>query len=262
MPPTASNWSDVQSLWSADHNFWMTGPCAPFDFNFPPIDRVIAEMRTDDMTRITAGTKSNRRVSDDIKDRFNALPIDQAVQSPFALAHFELSRFDAPGKFLHGFEQKVLTPWRSALRDAGFTYERCYPIVFMSGIDCATNYHCDQSHVIAWQIHGSKEFNSLADPTRWVTIDQCIHGLADQLTRPPDLTPDDIITHEMHPGDVLWNALLTPHWVDAADQPAMSVNFSHGGLRLNGQLAPREQALVDYRAAHPDQAPSPVTSHY
>ena len=163
MPPNANNWNQLQSLWSADHNFFMTGPCAPFDFNFPPVDRVIAEMRTDDMTRITAGTKSNRRVSDDIKDRFNALPIDDAVQSPFALAHFELSRFDAPGRFLHGFKQKVLTPWRSALRDAGFTYERCYPIVFMSGIDCATNYHCDTEKDRCWSTPGSTRYNERFD---------------------------------------------------------------------------------------------------
>ena len=61
----------------------------------------------------------------------------------------------------------------------------------------------------------------------------------------------------MKPGDTLWNALLTPHWVDAGDEAAMSVNLSHGGLRRNGRLCPFEAELEEYRQADSEKAPKP-----
>ena len=68
--------------------------------------------------------------------------------------------------------------------------------------------------------------------------------------RPVDLTDDDTLCYDMPPGTVLWNAQLTPHWVSsAAERVAMSVNLSHGGLRLNGELYPFEQELFDYSSA-------------
>lgn len=259
---SAGDWGQVKALWAGDRNFLMTGACVPFEFEFPSIDRVVDEMRRDEQTRILSGTRADRRVSEDISERFRAMRIDEAIVSPFSIAHFELSRFSSPGKFLNGFEKRVLDPWRDALRAAGFTWDRCYPIVFISGIHCATNYHCDQSHVIAWQIHGTKQFCGLMDPDRWATREQCMRGLDDELLRPAELTTDDVLSYEMHPGDVLWNALLTPHWVDAGNEVAMSVNLSHGGLRLNGQLSAREQALEVFRAANPDDAPPLVKSRY
>ena len=70
---------------------------------------------------------------------------------------------------------------------------------------------------------------------------------------PAELKPEDALCYTMKEGDVLWNAFLTPHWVEASDAVAMSFNISHGGLRLDGQLCPHEQEVEDYRRTHPDR---------
>ena len=171
------------------------------------------------------------------------------MHGPFALAHFHLSVFDAPGRILHGFEEHVLAPWQRALRDKGFTWDRCYPIVFISGIECATNYRMDFSHVLAWQVYGIKRFWGLKDPDRWAPRDVRLTYRAGAVEKPADIVDDDPLCYDMGPGDVLWNALLTPHWVEAGTDVAMSINLSHGGLRLNGKLCPHEQELADYRRA-------------
>ena len=64
----------------------------------------------------------------------------------------------------------------------------------------------------------------------------------------PQITDEETLVYEMHPGDVLWNVLLTPHWVEAADHVTYSINLSHGGLRLNNQLCRNEQELEDWKA--------------
>jgi hypothetical protein len=58
----------------------------------------------------------------------------------------------------------------------------------------------------------------------------------------------------MHPGDVLWNVLLTPHWVEAGEEVALSVNISHGGVRLHGKLFRHEQELEDHRRQQAEKA--------
>ena len=66
-----------------------------------------------------------------------------------------------------------------------------------------------------------------------------------RLEMPSTITEADSLCHVMKPGDVLWNAFLTPHWIEASsDTAAMSVNISHGGLRFDGR--PHEQELEDF----------------
>lgn len=79
---------------------------------------------------------------------------------------------------------------------------------------------------------------------------------------PEGITLDDALCYQMSPGAVLWNCLLTPHWVEAASEPAMSINISHGGLRLNGKLSPYEQELMDWSEMHPDRAPQLPAGQY
>lgn len=261
-PFTVSTWTEFRQRWAGLHNFRMAGECAPFHFKLPALDRVIAELRDDELVRITTGARGNQLALEDVADEFRAQPIEAAMAGPFALAHFKLSRFDAPGKFLHGFETKVLDPWRTALRAAGFTFERCYPIIFISGKNCATNYHMDLSHVVAWQIHGTKRFCGLQDPQRWAPHALRMKAKGPQVSKPAALTETDTLCYDMPPGSVVWNAMLTPHWVEAGDEVAMSINFSHGGLRYQGQLCPHEQELVDYQAAHPESAKLNPTGSY
>jgi hypothetical protein len=258
---TVTTWNEFRDVWDGVHNFLMRDECVPFTFSMPPIERVVEELRHDEDARIGSGTKGPALLLDDTAEKFRRLPLEQALKVPFTLAHFSLSRFDAPGRFLHGFKDQVLDPWQRALRGAGFTFERCYPIIFISGINCASNYHMDFSHVVAWQIYGSKHFCGLKAPGRWAPWRARVNYQAGALERPAELTEDDILDYDMKPGDVLWNALLTPHWVDAGDEIAMSVNLSHGGIRLDGRLCPFEQELEDFRAAHPG-APARVQGNY
>jgi hypothetical protein len=261
-PFTVQTWHEFQQHWAGVHNFRMAGECAPFDFKIPDLDRVIEELRTDDLTRITTGSRGSQLTLDDFSAEFRSKPLDKAMAGPFALAHFKLSRFDAPGKFLHGFGARVLTPWQAALHDAGFTFDRCYPIIFISGKNCATNYHLDLSHVVACQIYGTKRFCGLQDPQRWAPHEIRMDGKSSAVSKPGALTDADTLCYEMSPGSVVWNAMLTPHWVEAGDEVAMSINFSHGGLRFQGQLCPHEQELRDYQAANPDAAqPSPTGAY-
>jgi len=262
MKRTINTWNELGKAWNGVHNFLMAGECVPFNFDFPSIDRVVDEMRKNEKASIGPGIKGRALNLDSIADDFRKLPIDKAMISPFSLAHYNLSQFDAPGKFLHGFEARVLKPWQDALTAAGFTWTRCYPIIFISGIDCATNYHMDFSHVVAWQIHGTKRFCGLKDPNRWTPRDVRVTYQPGNFAMPEALTPEDVLCYDMKPGDVLWNCLLTPHWVEASSQVAMSVNLSHGGLRWNGRLSPFEQELEEYRQANPDKAPKPVTNRY
>lgn len=259
---TVSTWSEFCDVWDGVHNFMMAGECAPFSFEMPPLARVLEEMRRDDEVNIGSGSKGSALTLDNIADKFRALPVEQALESPFSMSHFHLSRFDTSGGFLHGFKEKVLLPWQQALAAAGFSWERCYPIIFMSGPCCATNYHMDFSHVAAWQVYGSKTFHGLKQPGRWAPWRTRMTYSPQSFARPQTLTEEDALVYEMTPGDMLWNALLTPHWVEASDTAAMSINISHGGLRLHGRLCPFEMELEEYRAANPGNAPGKFRGKY
>lgn len=244
---TVSTWEDVCKYWNGPHNFLMTGACVPFSFDMPPIEQVIDEIRRDPDARILPGTKGDRLNLTDVAEDFRKVPIADTLHMQFQLSHFKLQNFYGPGQLFHGFEEQVMEPWEKALAAAGFTWTRCYPIIFISGPGSATNYHMDRSHVIAWQRHGIKRFIGLKDPGRWAPFEERILP-GGAMKRPPGLTDDDALPYEMHPGDVLWNVLLTPHWVEATDHVAYSLNLSHGGLRRNNQLCRNEQELEDWQA--------------
>ncbi|MBI2194903.1 MAG: hypothetical protein HYU36_23230 [Planctomycetes bacterium] len=262
MNTTVATWGEFQERWSGVHNFLMTAECVPFGLDLPPLDRVIDELRRDPEVSVHSGVKGPKLHRDNLTEEFRKLPIDRALKASFTLGHFRLGRFDAPGRFLHGFERRVLDPWRDALTAQGFTFERCYPIIFISGAGCATNYHMDFSHVLAWQRCGVKRFYGLKDPDRWAPHEARMAYDPARFERPANLTPEDALCTEMRPGDVLWNVILTPHWVEASDEVAMSINLSHGGLRLHGRLCPFEQELEDFRQSHPDRAPQKVKGEY
>lgn len=263
MHATAKDWTDLTARWAGPRNFRLAPSLIDFDFAFPPIEQVIDEMRRDDDASIKSGLKASRlELAAQPAAQFRQLPIEQLMERPFALAHFNLARFDAAGKFLHGFGARVLQPWEDALRAQGFAWERCYPIVFISGRGSATNYHMDFSHVLAWQIYGTKLFCGLVDPDHWADSAVRLNYQPGELARPVDVREEDSLCYDMRPGDKLWNVLLTPHWVEAGDAPAMSINISHGGLRLKGQLSPNEAELEAFRAANPQQAPARIEQRY
>jgi hypothetical protein len=259
----AKTWDTFRRSWAGPRNFLLADQCVPFAFKMPPLDRVIAELSADEEAKIGPGHAGRRLSREDYRDEFRAMPLEKAIEQPFTLAHYHISKFDAPGRFLHGFGEQVMNRWKQAFTAAGFTFERCYPIIFISGRRCATNYHMDFSHVLAWQIYGTKHFCGLLDPDRWAPRELRLNNKDGAIAKPEELTDADALCYTMRPGDVLWNVLLTPHWVNAGDDEiAMSVNISHGGVRLHGNLSPNEQELEDYRAQHPDTAPPKVKGAY
>jgi hypothetical protein len=252
---TVTDWTHFKSSWNGAHNFLMEGDCVPFEFELPPLSDIVDAVRNHPEANIGTGVKGTSLDMSSIARQFRQLPIEEAMRSRFSIAHYHLSVFDAPGQFLHGFKERVLEPWQNALTAQGFSFTRCYPIIFISGADCATNYHMDFSHVVAWQTHGTKRFCGLHDPGRWAPYDARVTYGSQPFEKPASIGNDDELCYEMSPGTVLWNCLLTPHWVEAADEPAMSINISHGGLRLNGKLSPCEQELMEWSEANPDRAP-------
>jgi hypothetical protein len=244
---------DFVARWDAPHNFLMRGDWLSLRFEFPPLAEVVARLRGDAEASIGRGRPGRELERQPFPD-FATLPIEEALATPFSLSHFKLSRFYGAGDILDGFEDAVMAPWRQFLADHGFTCHRCYPIIFITGAGCATNSHVDKSHVLAWQIYGSKDFCSLREPGSWFPLDTlATAGVPSPVSRPAELGDADTVSHPMPPGTLLWNALLTPHWVGAGDSPAMSVNISHGGLRHRGRLCPTGAALQAWYRQHPDQ---------
>ncbi|PCJ59767.1 MAG: hypothetical protein COA79_10200 [Planctomycetota bacterium] len=248
MHKNLTQWEDFKRAWDGSVNFLMSGECIPFNFDFPPIDKIVSEMRYDEFSRICIGSKGEKLDIEDISNAFQRLNIEEALSSSFCLAHFELSSFDKPGGFLEGFHESVVSIWTEALLSQGFTFDRCYPIVFISGPNCSTNYHMDFSHVLAWQIYGTKKFSGLKDVDQWVSKESRVTYDKEHFIRPKTLNENDALTYEMKPNSFLWNTFLTPHWVEASDKAAMSINLSHGGLRLNGKLCPFEDEYKNYCA--------------
>lgn len=243
MKHTVNTWSEFREKWDGVINFLMGGECVPFSFEMPPIERVVDEVRRDADARIWRGAKGEELDRVDIAEQFRRLPIEQAVHSSFQMSHFKLESFYGTGQLLHGFEEQVMEPWRQALSEAGFTWTRCYPILFVSGPHAATNYHMDMSHVLAWQVHGTKVFSGLKDPVRWAPLEARINS-SSGTRRPDGIVEADVLAYTMTPGTVLWNCFLTPHWVEASDSIAYSINISHRGLALNGQLCRHEEELL------------------
>ena len=263
MHSTVNDWCSFSKRWLGPRNFRLADEMVGLSFAFPPIEQVIDELRHDDEASVKSGLKgATLDMAARSAEEFRKIPMEKGMDQPFALAHFNLGRFDAPGRFLYGFGETVLRPWEDMLHVAGFTWDRCYPIVFISGKGSATNYHMDLSHVLAWQIYGTKRFCGLVDPDRWADKAARLAYKPGALFKPVDLREEDSLCYDMRPGEMLWNVLLTPHWVEAGDEPAMSLNISHGGLRYKGALSLNEVELLALQTSDPDTAPGPLDRRY
>ena len=246
--------AEFQRYWGAHLNFRLGGECIPFDYAFPPLESLVEALRSDPEARILRGKKGDRADEKDISEEFRALPLEKAVAGPFQMSHFNLSNFDGQGEILWGLREQVMTPWKSFLREAGFSWRRCFPILFVSGPDSATNYHMDLSQVLAWQVYGIKTFNGFKNPSKWAPLQDSVReDFRERMSRPREIEPEEILSFVMEPGQFLWNQLLTPHWVDAGNQVAVSLNISHGGLRYRGNLCAAEQALEEWWLSHPNE---------
>lgn len=247
MQQTLTTWGQFRQHWGGVHNFLMAGDIAPFKFELPPLPELVDILRQDPAVRVLSGVKSAAFDMTNITEEFRKIPIADALQRPFNLAHFKLGNFSVKGQVFEKLEESWVEPWRRSLTAHGFTWTELFPIVFVAGRGCATNYHMDASHVLAWQRCGIKYFNSLREPDRWTTRAERATCVLEGSVRPVAIGPEDIVTHVMPAGTVLWNTIATPHWVDASAEVAATLSLVHRGLRMDGQLCPHEVEMEEYR---------------
>jgi hypothetical protein len=242
--------------WNGQRNFLIHPELFEFNKEFPPAEEVVDILRKDKNARVTIPGDLKDDEKEQLAQEFRDLPIEKVIDRPFNLAHFHLQNFYGPGQFLNDFQEKVMVPWRTFLSSAGFTWQRCYPIIFISGRNCSSSYHMDTSHVVAWQISGVKTFNGYKNPRDYASLDDAVNNrdALRSVNGPPDHNPDDVLSYRMEKGDLLWNQLLTPHWVPAGDEVAVSVNISHGGISQGGDFSPNETALRKRWEDHPKEA--------
>lgn len=169
----ARAWADVATHFQTEQNFVLEGRCSPAGaaatapapgFHFPPAAAIVDALRHDPDTRITTGIpKSTLDVGADadtqaFAEELRTAPLEEVLSTRFALAHFKLENFDVPGGFLEGLRERLVVPWAAALEAAGFSFHRCYPILFITNSvvtseeevrRAETSYHMDQSHVVA-----------------------------------------------------------------------------------------------------------------
>ena len=236
--------------WDAGSNFKIPG--MKIAYAFPDIPTILAALVADDLTKATEGNVTEHRRVGSALELFRDLPLTDLMARTFQCSHYQLDRFDVAGGILEGFHEAVLRPWQAWLREHGYTWERCYPIIRVSGRNSVTGYHVDVSNVLFWQVYGRKKFWELAKPAQWTPASSVVTVAARQgLTMPTDLPLEERTCHQMEPGEFLWNALLTPHWVETFDELSFGVNISHGRLRHEGRLCANEDVLVRHWAIDP-----------
>ncbi len=248
---------DFHRYWNGPKNFVFDPNFFQFDMDLPSAEDIVDILRKDSDARVQfLSDELSESEKDVLSEKFKTSPLEEAIEMPFSLAHFYLKNFYGPGKFLEHFQDRVMIPWRMFLSQMGFTWQRCYPIFFISGRGCSSSFHVDVSHVLAWQVHGVKNFNGFKEPEKYAALDTCVNDRKTIMRiTPPEVDPTDVLSYRMTPGDLLWNQLLTPHWVTAGDdEVAVSMNISHGGVSLHGNFCPHEQALRKRWENHPEEA--------
>lgn len=255
-PVTARTQDDFLVLWNQTRNFLLGPELIEFKMDLPSAEEIVDILRQHPDTKLNAHKLEDEAAQADLIEKLRSAPLEQVVDLPFNISMFELHNFYGTGQFLQEFQQRVMIPWRTFLSRAGLTWQRCYPIIFISGKGCSSQFHADNSHVAAWQIHGTKAFHGFQDPDRYGSAQDIVDRREDYRSkRPPQHDPADLLSYIMTPGDLLWNQLLTPHWVDAGtDDIAVSVNISHGGIQHQGQFCPNEQILRQRWEEHPSEA--------
>ena len=252
---TAKTIPEFLDHWSDTRNFLLGPELISFDLDLPPTEEIVDILRKDTDSRVQFLGVEDEAEKEGLVQKFKTRPLEAVIDQPFSLANFHLQNFYGAGAFLQGFQRHVMVPWRTFLSSTGLTWQRCYPIIFISGKGCSSTYHVDVSHVVAWQVHGQKVFNGFKDPSEYGPIQHVVDNRQEYLVpSPPEVDPDDVLTYRMEPGDILWNQLLTPHWVTAGNEIAVSVNISHGGISHQGEFCPNEQVLRKRWDEHPKEA--------
>lgn len=200
-----------------------------FPFEVPPCDlrQVIAQSRDATQARIASGRRGDRinQTLEKTAEDFCMLLLEDAIKAPVHISLFELGAMREEGGALHGVVQEVYLPLARLWREAGLAWQKVYPILFLSGPGCSTNYHWDPSSVLVVQLGGRKRFHSLKDPGKWCPDELVDKGL-DAMVKPAALPDDEVYSFELGPGDAVWSPCRAPHWVDAYDETAYTLSIA------------------------------------
>lgn len=240
-----TSWNAFEAQWGGLHNRLMDGELLhdfPISLELPCLEDIIDMVRADDRAVLRSGVKSPDFDLTDISEEFRAIPISVAMRSRFILAHFQLhEQFGGPGQIFEGLEEQWVEPWRRNLKAHGFTFDRVFSILFAAGPHSATNYHMDYTQQLAWQLHGVKHWGGLLEPDRWTTLDQRTNVKLEGMSKPPGIADSDVYTIVQRPGEVLWNPMTIPHWVETFEEPALTLTLVHSELRHDGELCSHAQ---------------------
>src|SRR5579872_6631296 len=197
------------------------GEVFPFCCPEPSLRDVIAQARAEPQARICTGRRGETLAESlaDYADGFRALPLEEAMAGPVHLSLFDLGRLRLPGGALYDAVEQVYLPLTQLWAAQGLYWKRVYPILFLSGPGCSTNYHWDPSSVLFVQMSGRKRFQALRDPRRWLPLEKS-ELKQTEMRRPGDLREEDIRAFDVGPGEAVWSPCLAPHWVDASASSA------------------------------------------
>jgi len=258
MHKTVSTTAGFLCNWDSRINFLMADECVPFLFEFPSTECIVERLVAEKKTTGIPGRRRAARYRENVMRDFRGMSFDELMKTSFQFRYPDVTLLDRPGDIFQGFTEQVLNPWKQYLLDNGFEWDRCYALARVSGPNTCTGYHMDRSNVLFWNVRGRKIFHGFCDPDRWVPLEQSTENRKAQ-TMPEDMSEEDVLSYEVGDNALLWNHLMTPHWVDAPEL-TFGINFSHGGLRHNGRLCRYEQHLYDSLGRNPNEKWHPETA--
>jgi hypothetical protein len=258
MHKTITTTAEFLHDWDSRVNFLMADECVPFSFEFPPTEQIVERLVAEEETTGITGQLRNTGDRKNAMEQFRGQSFADLMATSFQLRYPDVTLLDQPGDIFAGFSEQVLVPWKRYLLDHGFTWDRCYALARVSGPNTSTGYHMDRSNVLFWNVRGRKAFHGFREPDRWVPLERANDSREAQIM-PENIADEDLLSYEVGDNALLWNHLLTPHWVDAPEL-TFGINFSHGGLRHNGRLCRYEQHLYDTLGHNPNEKWLPETA--
>jgi len=203
------------------------GEVFPFEVPRPNLCQVVEQARQHPKIRILSGERGDciALTFQPPAIEFPKLPLSEAVKMPIHLSLFELGPLRETDGALAEVIQEVYLPLIQLWRTHHVSWQKVYPILFLSGPNCSTNYHWDPSSVLIVQLHGRKRFHSLKEAGRWCSPEVLAQQHAG-MVKPANLSDKDILVYELEPGDAVWSPCRAPHWLDAYDETAFTLSIA------------------------------------
>jgi hypothetical protein len=222
---TVTTWNEFLNNWDSPWTYRVGGEVFPYQVPATELLDVVEQGRRDPGARLWSGQRAQTLEKTDISELYRSLPLEDAVRHPVHMTLFDIANLAKPGHALEKVHRQVYQPLEQSFRLHGFTWERFYPILFLSGPDCHTNYHFDPGHVLIIQLHGRKRFHCLKEPLHWCPMEMRVNAMKHP-PMPKGIRDEDVLTFELNPGDAIWSPMLTPHWVHAFDSTSYTLSIS------------------------------------